>query len=322
MAESIDQTVIVPEELSDQRFDQVAAHLFPDFSRSRLQGWIKSGELTADNQPLRPRDKVLDGQLLHLQAEVQDEQRWQAQPIELDIVHEDDHILVINKPTNLVVHPAAGHSEGTLVNALLHHCADLASVPRAGVVHRLDKDTTGLMVVAKNLAAHNDLVSQLQSRSVRREYVAIAHGVMAAGGTVDAPIGRHPRKRQKMAVVDFGGKEAITHYRVEQRFFAHTQISCHLETGRTHQIRVHMAHIRYPLVGDALYGGRPRLPKAADAELIDCLRQFSRQALHARRLGLIHPGSGQESEWQVDMPDDMQKLTEILSQDVKHRRSN
>lgn len=321
MAESIQCTAIVPLNLSDQRFDQVAANLFPDYSRSRLQSWIKSGALTVDGATLRPRDRVSEGQSLQLQAEVEDEERWLPEPITLDIVYEDEDIIVINKPFGLVVHPAAGHGSGTLVNALLYHCPDLASVPRAGVVHRLDKDTTGLMVVAKNLSAHSDLVSQLQDRSVSREYIAVAHGVMTGGGKVDAPIGRHPRQRQKNAVVEHGGKEAITHYRVVRRFFAHTQITCKLETGRTHQIRVHMAHLHYPLVGDALYGGRPKIPKGADEILIDTLRQFPRQALHAQRLGLIHPATGEHQEWFADTPDDMLQLIEVLEQDDKRRKT-
>ncbi len=321
MAESIHYTATVPSELSDQRFDQVAAQLFPDYSRSRLQSWIKSGALTADGNQLRPRDSVTEGQSLQLQAEVEDEERWEAEPIAIDITYEDEDIIVINKPAGLVVHPAAGHGSGTLVNALLYHCPDLASVPRAGVVHRLDKDTTGLMVVAKNLSAHSDLVSQLQDRSVSREYQAIVHGVMTGGGKVDAPIGRHPRQRQKNAVLEHGGKEAITHYRLVRRYFAHTQITCKLETGRTHQIRVHMAYRHYPLVGDALYGGRPRIPKGADESLIDTLRQFPRQALHAQRLGLVHPASGEYVEWQADTPADMLQLIAELEQDEKRRKS-
>ena len=320
MAESIHCTASVPQELSDQRFDQVAAQLFPDYSRSRLQSWIKSAALTADGKQLRPRDHVVEGQMLQLQAEVEDEERWEAEPIDLNIAYEDEDILVVNKPAGLVVHPGAGHGSGTLVNALLYHYPDLASVPRAGVVHRLDKDTTGLMVVAKNLSAHSDLVSQLQERSVSREYLAIAHGVMTGGGKVDAPIGRHPRQRHKNAVLEHGGKDAITHYRVVKRYFAHTRITCKLETGRTHQIRVHMAHLHYPLVGDALYGGRPRIPKGADESLIDTLRQFPRQALHAQRLGLSHPATGEYIEWEAETPQDMQQLIAELERDEKRRK--
>jgi 23S rRNA pseudouridine1911/1915/1917 synthase len=319
MAESIQHTATVPPQCSEQRFDQVAAHLFPDYSRSRLQSWIKAGALTADGKTLRPRDSVVEGQVLQLEAQVEDDERWLPEDIALDIVYEDDDILVLNKPAGLVVHPAAGHGDGTLVNALLNHYPDIASVPRAGVVHRLDKDTTGLMVVAKNLAAHNDLVSQLQARTVSREYVAICCGVLTGGGKVDAPIGRHARHRQKMAVLEFGGKEAITHYRVVQRFFAHTLVRCKLETGRTHQIRVHMAYRHYPLVGDTLYAGRPKLPKGADDALIDLLRSFPRQALHAQRLGLIHPASGEFMAWEVEIPTDMTELIRVLDEDTKRR---
>jgi 23S rRNA pseudouridine1911/1915/1917 synthase len=312
MAEQIEEDVTVGPEQASLRLDQAAAELFPSFSRSRLQSWIRSGALRVNGEQSRPREKVVSGALLTLRAELEDEVSWGSEDIALDIVHEDESIIVLNKPAGLVVHPAAGHRHGTLVNALLHHRESLSTLPRAGVVHRLDRETSGLMVVAKTLQAHNHLVSQLQSRTVKREYLAVCVNAMTGGGTVDAPIGRHPRARKKMAVVAVGGKEAITHYRVEERFAHHTSIAVTLETGRTHQIRVHMAHLRYPLIGDPQYGGRPRLPPGADQELIDTLRGFSRQALHARALGLLHPDSGEAMRWEKSPPADLLALLACL----------
>jgi 23S rRNA pseudouridine1911/1915/1917 synthase len=314
MAEQIQQDAIVEAELHGVRLDQAAAELFTDFSRSRLQSWIKDGSLVRNGAVARQRDKVETGDELSLSAESVEEVSWAGEAIELDIVYEDDSILVINKPAGLVVHPAAGHHSGTLVNALLHHRPELANLPRGGIVHRLDMDTSGLMVVASSLQAHAHLVEQLQDRSVSREYAAVCIGAMTGGGTIDLPIGRHPRARKKMAVVGVGGKEAITHYRVAQRFAHHTHITVKLETGRTHQIRVHMAHQKYPLVGDKTYGGRPRLPKRAEHELVDMLRGFPRQALHAQALGLIHPRSEEFMQWEVPLADDMQELLSCLKQ--------
>lgn len=315
MAETIELISEVPDELSGSRFDQIAARLFPDYSRARLQIWIKSGELTVNGEAKKTREKLLSGDTLQLKAEVEDENRWEAENIALDIVYEDKALLVINKPAGLVVHPAAGHASGTLLNALLAHDPDLASVPRAGIVHRLDKDTSGLMVVAKTLAAQNHLVNQLQDRTVSREYEAVVFGSMTGGGKVEADIGRHSKQRVKMAVVTLGGKEAITHYRLLKRFENHCHIRCMLETGRTHQIRVHMAHIKHPLVGDPLYAGRPRLPKAASEALINGLRNFGRQALQARRLSLIHPSTEEEISWEVPLADDMIELLALLERE-------
>jgi 23S rRNA pseudouridine1911/1915/1917 synthase len=222
--------------------------------------------------------------------------------------------MIINKPENLVVHPGAGNQAGTLLNALLHHCSDLAVVPRAGIVHRLDKNTTGLMVVAKTLEAHHHLVDAMQAREIRREYEAIVHGVMTAGGTIDEPIGRHPVDRKRMAVVATG-KPAVTHYRVIKRFRLHTWIRVRLETGRTHQIRVHMAHRRYPIVGDPVYGGRLRIPANASEEFKQAMRDFSRQALHAIQLAVPHPLTGEMMEWSIELPQDMQALIAALEQD-------
>ncbi|MBU3057248.1 23S rRNA pseudouridine(1911/1915/1917) synthase RluD [Pseudomonas indica] len=304
----------VPSELGGQRLDQIAAQLFAEHSRSRLAAWIKDGRLTVDGEVLRPRDIVHGGSLLELNAEQEAQGEWVAQDIELNIVYEDDQLLVLDKPAGLVVHPAAGHADGTLLNALLHHVPDLINVPRAGIVHRLDKDTTGLMVVAKTLQAQTRLVEQLQKRSVSRIYEAIVIGVITAGGKIDAPIGRHGQQRQRMAVVE-GGKPAVSHYRVLERFRSHTHTRIKLETGRTHQIRVHMSHIGFPLVGDPVYGGRFRIPPAASQTLVQALKDFPRQALHARFLELDHPVTGQRMRWESPLPDDFVWLLTLLRQD-------
>jgi 23S rRNA pseudouridine1911/1915/1917 synthase len=308
----------VPDEFAGRRLDQALAELFGDFSRSRLQQWVKQGQVSVDGRQLRPRDKLFGGERVVLTVQLVQEIAFEPEPIPLDIVYEDEALLVINKPAGLVVHPAAGNWQGTLLNALLHHVPALAQVPRAGIVHRLDKDTTGLLVVAKTLEAQTALVEQLQARSFTREYDAVVNGVLTGGGTVNAPIGRHPVDRKRMAVVH-NGKPAVTHYRVAERFRAHTLIKVQLETGRTHQIRVHMAHQRYPLVGDPVYGGRLRLPPASGEALQQMLRGFPRQALHAARLGLEHPQTGQYMEWQAEMPQDMQALLEVLREDAKER---
>ncbi|WP_443192468.1 23S rRNA pseudouridine(1911/1915/1917) synthase RluD [Pseudomonas indica] len=304
----------VPSELGGQRLDQIAAQLFAEHSRSRLAAWIRDGRLTVDGEVLRPRDIVHGGSLLELNAEQEAQGEWVAQDIELNIVYEDDQLLVLDKPAGLVVHPAAGHADGTLLNALLHHVPDLINVPRAGIVHRLDKDTTGLMVVAKTLQAQTRLVEQLQKRSVSRIYEAIVIGVITAGGKIDAPIGRHGQQRQRMAVVE-GGKPAVSHYRVLERFRSHTHTRIKLETGRTHQIRVHMSHIGFPLVGDPVYGGRFRIPPAASQTLVQALKDFPRQALHARFLELDHPVTGQRMRWESPLPDDFVWLLTLLRQD-------
>ena len=296
--EKIQRTEQVRAEQAGQRVDQAAAELFDGFSRSRLQAWIKDGVLTVNGNKAKPKDKLTGNESLSLEVVIEPELEDQPQSIELDIVYEDEDLLVINKPTGLVVHPAAGHADGTLLNGLLHHDERLNSLPRAGIVHRLDRDTTGLMVVARSLEAHTSLVSQLQDKSLFRQYEAIAVGVMTGGGKVDAPMGRHPVDRKKQAVLKEGGKNAVTHYRVMDRYRAHTRIQVQLETGRTHQIRVHMAFRNYPLVGDPLYGGRLKFPAGASEELRQALRRFPRQALHARKLGLIHPASGEYCEFE------------------------
>lgn len=288
--------------------------MFPEFSRERLKGWIQQGELTLDGQKARPKDKVVGGERLALDTRLEEEVRWEPQAIPLSIVFEDDDVMVIDKPAGLVVHPAAGNPDGTLLNALLYHHAPLAAIPRAGIVHRLDKDTTGLMMVAKTLTAQTALVAQLQARTVSREYDAIVVGAMTAGGKVDAPIGRHPKDRQRQAVTA-SGKPAVTHYRVNERFRAHTHVRCRLETGRTHQIRVHLAHVRYPLVGDPVYGGRLKMPAGAGESLKTLLREFPRQALHAHKLRFEHPVSGAPVECKAPLPDDMFLLLDALRED-------
>ncbi|RUO27991.1 23S rRNA pseudouridine(1911/1915/1917) synthase RluD [Aliidiomarina sedimenti] len=298
------------------RFDQVLAELFPDYSRSRLKDWIVDGKVTLDGKVVtKPREKVLPGMAVRLDAQVESEERFEAQPIDLDIVFEDEHILVLNKPAGLVVHPGAGTPDGTILNALLHHHPGAAQLARAGIVHRLDKDTTGLMVVAKSIAAQTHLVTALQARDITREYEAIVNGVMTAGGQVDEPVGRHPTKRTHMAVVS-SGKPAVTHYRVAERFRLHTRLRLRLESGRTHQIRVHMAHLRHPLVGDLQYGGRPRPPQGGSDELLTALRGFKRQALHAVKLALHHPISGELMSWEAPVPDDMLAIAELLRKDA------
>ncbi|TRW48034.1 23S rRNA pseudouridine(1911/1915/1917) synthase RluD [Aliidiomarina halalkaliphila] len=315
MTDYVKQTAVVPEHLLGARLDQALAEMFPDFSRSRLKNWIQAGSVRVDGTVVtKPREKVLVGQELHLEAELEPEVFSEPQAIALNIVYEDDDLLVINKPAGLVVHPGAGTPDGTLLNALLHHCSTLEQLPRAGIVHRLDKETTGLMVIAKTLAAYTALVAALQARNITREYEAIVTGVMTAGGSIDAPIGRHQTKRTLMAV-NPNGKPALTHYRVAERFRAHTRLRLRLASGRTHQIRVHMAHLTYPLVGDPQYGGRPRPPKQASQSFMDTFRGFQRQALHAIRLSLIHPRTGEEMTWEAPLPDDMQKLLKALRDD-------
>ena len=307
---------VVPADAAGQRLDQVLAALFPDFSRTRLQQWLRAGHVSVDGRSLRARDKVWGGEHLTVTAMLEVEVPWRGEAMPLEILYEDSALIVLNKPPGLVVHPGAGNREGTLVNALLHHAPELANVPRAGVVHRLDKDTSGLLVVARTLAAHTHLVAQLQARTVKREYFAIVAGVMTAGGTIEAPVGRHPSERTRMAVV-VGGREAVTHYRVLERFRGHTYVRVNLETGRTHQIRVHMAHLHYPLVGDPTYGGRLRLPADSSSTLREALRHFKRQALHAGVLGLIHPESGAALQWDAPLPADMQQLLEALRSDAE-----
>ncbi len=305
----------VPDALAGQRLDQALSAMFADYSRARLQLWIRAQQVWVDGRVMRPRDRVYGGEHIEIDASIEREQAVRAQAIDVDVVFADASLLVVNKPPGLVVHPAAGNRDGTLQNALLHYDPAQAALPRAGIVHRLDKDTSGLLVVARTLTAHKSLVEQLAARTVRREYDALVNGVLTAGASVDAAIGRHPVDRKRMAVTG-GGKAAITHYRVAERFRAHTLLRVRLETGRTHQIRVHMAHLRHPIVGDPVYGGRLRLPPSSSDRMAAALRGFRRQALHAARLALNHPLHGREMEWSVDVPNDMAALLEVLREDA------
>ncbi len=306
----------VPVSMAGQRLDRVLVNLFDEYSRSRLQKWLADGEIKVEGQAIRARDKVIGGEWINLQVPQAADDAWIPQDIPLDVIYEDDTILVINKPAGMVVHPAAGNRDGTLLNGLLYYAPELMTVPRAGIVHRLDKDTTGLLVIARTLKAHKNLVDQLKERTVKREYSALVSGVIVVGDTIEQAIGRHTTDRKKMAV-KFLGKEAITHYRIAQRYRAHTLLQVNLETGRTHQIRVHMAWMRHPVVGDKMYGSRSRLPQAAEQDVIDVLQQFPRQALHAHRLGLDHPETGEAVAWEAPMPDDMAHMLDLLRQDFE-----
>ena len=310
-SEAVRRSVRVDSALAGARLDQALAALLPEFSRSRLQQWIESGQVLVNDAPRRCRDKVWGGDAIRLDAVLAASDACAAQDIALDLVYEDAHLLVVNKPAGLVVHPAAGNPDGTLQNALLHHAPELAKIPRAGIVHRLDKDTSGLLVVARTLAAHKSLVEQLQARRVHREYRALAVGELVTGGRIDAPVGRHPTQRIRMAVVPHG-RPAVTHYRVLERYPGHTLLGVELETGRTHQIRVHLTHLHHPLVGDRTYGGRPRPPRVCAAELTLELQAFPRQALHAIRLGLNHPASGEAVAWEIPMAPDLEALLDLL----------
>jgi 23S rRNA pseudouridine1911/1915/1917 synthase len=310
------RTARVPDAAAGRRFDAVLAELFPEFSRSRLADWIKAGQARLDGREARPRDPVRGGEAVTLEVVLAPQTDAAPEDIALDIVHEDEAVFVIDKPAGLVVHPGAGNPAGTLVNALLHRDPALAALPRAGIVHRLDKDTSGVMVVARTLPAHTALVAQLSAREVHRQYLAIVVGPLVAGGTASAAIDRHPRDRLRMAVRD-DGREAVTHYRLRERFRAHTALECRLETGRTHQIRVHMAHLRHPIVGDPLYGGPLKLPRGATPELLEALRGFRRQALHAEVLEFIHPITGEPLRCSAPVPADMQQLLRALREDAR-----
>ena len=309
-------TAKVPDEMAGMRLDQCLAEIFPDYSRSKLQTWIKAGRVTVNQNSLKAKDKIDGGELIELDAEAEDVLECEGEDIPLDIIYEDDSILIVNKPAGLVVHPAVGHWDGTLVNALLNHAPELKSLPRAGIVHRLDKDTSGLLMVAKTLKAHFSLSKQLQERSITREYLALVKGWMTAGGTVDQPLGRHPNDR-KRHVVREDGKHAVTHYRLEKRLKRHTLVRVKLETGRTHQIRVHMAYIKYPLVGDQAYGGRFQMLANCSEHLEEVLRNFKRQALHATKLGLQHPETDEYCEWELPMPEDMEILIKAIEDNDK-----
>jgi len=317
MAQAVEHHITIPMSKAGKRLDQVLAELLPEYSRARLTQWIKDGQVTVNSTVLKPRDKVWGGEQVALSAQLATDTIWQPQAIDLNIIFEDEQMLVVNKPVGLVVHPGSGNPDQTLVNALLHYDSNLAVLPRCGIVHRLDKDTSGLLVVAKTLPAHTSLVAQLQARTVSRQYETIVVGLMTAGGTIDKPIGRHPRHRTKMAVLaPHLGKVAITHLRVAERYRAHTRVFCQLETGRTHQIRVHLAQANFPIVGDSVYGRRLQLPSGIDVALADALRQFKHQALHARKLSLLHPITADTCTWSVKPPEDMQHLIQLLRTDA------
>jgi 23S rRNA pseudouridine1911/1915/1917 synthase len=306
----------VPDEAAGRRFDAVLAELFPEYSRSRLSAWIKTGDALLEGEPARPRDPVRGGETVTLAAVAEIQTEALAEDIPLDILYEDAEVFVLDKPAGLVVHPGAGNPTGTLVNALLFRDPGLAALPRAGIVHRLDKDTSGVMVVARTLQAHTSLVAQLGAREVHRQYLAVVVGALVSGGTATAAIDRHPRDRLRMAVRE-DGKDAVTHFRLRERFRAHTALECRLETGRTHQIRVHMQHLRHPIVGDPLYGGPLKLPKGASEELAAGLRGFKRQALHAETLEFAHPTSGEPVRVSAPVPADMLGLLKALREDSR-----
>lgn len=314
MSELKEQKYIIDDACGGLRYDQALARSVPDFSRSQLKKMLLDGQLTINGKQPGPRDKAMGGErvIIQMPENVVDSHEPDA-AVELDLLYEDEHIAVFNKQTDMVMHPGAGNPNGTIMNGLLHRYADAAALPRAGIVHRLDKDTTGLFVVARSALAHRSLVEQLQERTVSREYDAVVWGTPVAGATIDMPIGRHGVDRKRMTVRP-GGREAITHYRVEERFISHSWLRVKLETGRTHQIRVHLSEQKMPIVGDTVYGGRLRVPKGASEQLLGALRGFPRQALHARCLSLIHPATGEECSWESPLPDDIQRLLAALRQ--------
>jgi len=306
----------LPATLAGLRLDQALAKALPQYSRARLTAWIETGAVQVNGRRPKPRDAVRGGEAVIIEAQLPADTTVAAEDLPLEVVFEDRALLVIDKPAGLVVHPGAGNAHHTLQNALLAHDPELALVPRAGIVHRLDKETSGLLVVARTPEAHTALVAALAAREVKREYVAICAGVMTGGGTVDEPIGRHRSVRTRMAV-RANGREAVTHYRIGQRFRAHTRVDVQLQTGRTHQIRVHLAHIGFPVVGDPAYGGRRRLPRGASSDLIAALQNLKRQALHAARLALAHPLTGRAVQWEAPLPADMRQLLAALQADAR-----
>lgn len=306
--------IIISEELANERLDQALAKLMPDYSRTQIQHWIESGAVLVNGVAVKGKSKVKGGEHVAIEITLKQQPQWEAQKIELNIVYEDESIIVVNKPIGLVVHPGTGNSDRTLLNALIHHAPALKDLPRAGIVHRLDKDTSGLLVIAKTPHAIRHITQQLKDRSLLREYQTIVYGKMISGGTIDEPIERHPIHRKKMSVSETG-KHAVTHYRVMERYRGHTRLRVKLETGRTHQIRVHMAYIKHPIVGDASYGARMQPTRGMTPELMQMMREYKRQALHAFSLGLIHPETEEFMQWEVDLPPDMVKLIELLKED-------
>ncbi|MDB4846991.1 23S rRNA pseudouridine(1911/1915/1917) synthase RluD [Candidatus Pseudothioglobus singularis] len=303
--------IILPGRMINLRIDAALSEMLPDYSRSKLTAWIKLGDALINNKTFKPKDKVVGNETVFLTLKEKDKNHWLPEKINLNIVFEDDDIIVINKPFGLVTHPGAGNLTGTLANALLHYDSSLSNLDRVGIVHRLDKNTSGLMVVSKNIKSQKFLVEQLQTHSVEREYSAIVYGHMISGGSINKPIGRDSKDRVKQAVLS-NGKEALTHYRAIDRFKNHTHVKVILETGRTHQIRVHLSHIGYPLIGDPVYGGRVRFPKKASQQLKDVLINLQRQALHSKKLTLIHPTTGKSMSWKAELPEDMLELLSTL----------
>ncbi len=314
MSDSISEQLIIPREYHGQRLDVVLAQLFPTYSRSQLSTWLKEGAITLNQRQCKPKDKVLGGEQINVSIAFETQTSsdiYQPEAIPLAIIYEDEQLLVINKPAGLVVHPGAGNREHTLVNALLYHAPALQHLSRAGIVHRLDKDTTGLLVVAKTLTAHTHLVRQMQAREIQRRYITLVQGHLISGGEIATFYGRHPRNRLKMAVCA-QGREAITLYSIRKHYQNFTLLDVQLMTGRTHQIRVHMAHLNHPVVGDQLYGGRMRFPAQTSAELRQLLCQFQRQALHASLLSFFHPESEEQLTFEAPLPDDFQTLLNFL----------
>jgi 23S rRNA pseudouridine1911/1915/1917 synthase len=304
--------IIIPNRMLGSRLDVSLSEMLPDYSRSKITSWIKSGDALINQKNFKPKDKSSGNEIVCLTLNQKQTTDWIAEKISLNIVYEDEDIIVINKQFGLVTHPGAGNWSGTLANALLYYDSNLSKLDRAGIVHRLDKNTSGLMVIARNEKSQKYLTEQLQSHLVDREYSAIVYGHMIAGGKVDEPIGRDPKDRVKQAVSE-SGKEAVTHYRAIERFKSHTHVQAILETGRTHQIRVHLSHVGHSLIGDPMYGGRVRFPKKASEELKEALLNFKRQALHSKKLTLSHPISGEVMSWKAPLPDDMLKLLEVLN---------
>jgi len=318
VTESRVHNLVIPSDQAGYRLDQVLARLFPQFSRSRIKQWIESGDVLLDGQPTRPRQKLTGGEQVLIRESLEPRTVDRPQHIPLEIVDESDDFLVINKPVGLVVHPGAGNPDGTLVNALLNFDARLEALPRAGIVHRLDKGTSGLLLVARDAEIQQQFSDMLARREITREYQAVCLGVLTAGGTVDQPLDRHRNDRRKMAVRP-GGRNAVTHYRVIERFRGHSHVRVNLETGRTHQIRVHFAYLRHALIGDPVYGGRLAIPAGASEKLADTLRNFNHQALHAGRLALSHPRSGKALDWVAEVPVDFAALIQVLREDAANR---
>jgi 23S rRNA pseudouridine1911/1915/1917 synthase len=318
-SKKIQHTFTISDTHANERLDQALAKLMPDYSRTLIQEWLQAGAILINGKTAKGKTRVKGGETVTIEAVSKPQPQYQAQAIPLNVVYEDEALIIINKPVGMVVHPGAGNADLTLLNALLHHAQELQTLPRAGIIHRLDKDTSGLLVIAKTPSAYKNISYQLKKRTLLREYQAIVYGTMISGGTVDAPIDRHPLQRKRMAVIDTG-KPAVTHYRIAEKFRAHTRLKIRLETGRTHQIRVHMAYIHHPIVGDSVYGGRVQLFKGITPELTQVLRQFKRQALHAFALGLVHPVSNEFMRWEIDLPEDMQQLIHTLRDDMMNEQ--